>query len=65
VISKIGEVTLKDFGKVMSFFCKDILEDFNKDNSADVAKLEKEEIKFISKSINKKAVKLVKKKLMV
>ena len=32
VVSKIGEVTIKDIGKVMSFMAKDILEDMEKDS---------------------------------
>lgn len=32
VTSKIGEVTIKDIGKVMGFMTKDILEDMEKDN---------------------------------
>ena len=32
VTSKIGEVTIKDIGKVMGFMTKDILEDMEKDS---------------------------------
>ena len=32
VVSKIGEVTIKDIGKVMGFMTKDILEDMEKDS---------------------------------
>lgn len=34
VISKVGTITDKDFGKLMGLFTKDIIEDFTKDNDA-------------------------------
>jgi broad-specificity NMP kinase len=41
VVSKIGEVTEKDTGKVQGLFGKDTLDDFLKDYSSNYEKLEK------------------------
>jgi Rnl2 family RNA ligase len=45
VISKIGEVTQKDFGKLKGLFTKDIMEDFLKDTKFDIKLLDKGEQK--------------------
>src|SRR5690606_4752298 len=37
VISKVGEISNKDFGKLMGLFTKDMIEDFMKDNDAFLA----------------------------
>ena len=63
VISKIGEVTPKDFGKLLGMFNKDIIEDFTKDYLALLEDLDKKEIKVINKSIGSLAMKLVKEKI--
>ena len=36
VISKIGQVTNKDFGRILGLTVQDILEDFTKDTARDV-----------------------------
>ncbi|MCP4522145.1 MAG: RNA ligase, Rnl2 family [Cytophagales bacterium] len=50
VISKIGEVSPKDLGKVLGLFSKDVLEDFLKDYGEITKDLEKKEMKLITKS---------------
>jgi len=52
VLSKVGQVTIKDFGKIMGMFSKDIVEDFSKDYEELVNDLEKQEWKNIKKSIS-------------
>ncbi|MCI5083053.1 MAG: RNA ligase, Rnl2 family [Saprospiraceae bacterium] len=59
VLSKIGEVSMKDFGKVLGLFNKDILEDFEKDNQEALAALDKKEHKMLTKSLGKFTPKLV------
>ncbi|MFT5821176.1 MAG: Rnl2 family RNA ligase [Crocinitomix sp.] len=60
VLSKIGEVSVQDFGKVVGLFNKDILEDFTKDYHEHLSELEKKEVKVVTKSFSKKAATLVK-----
>jgi len=60
VISKIGEVTQKESGKILGLLGKDSLEDFLKDYQSDYENLEKNEQKAINKFVNAEAVKLVK-----
>lgn len=64
VLSKIGEVTTKDFGKVLGMFNKDILEDFQKDYHELLATLEKKEQKSINKSLGGITTKMVRKRLV-
>jgi len=64
VISKIGEITMKDFGKIMGMFNKDVVEDFTKDNHQALDELDKKEIKIINKSFSDKSRQLVKNRLM-
>lgn len=64
VISKIGAVTVKDFGKVLGMFSKDAVEDFLKTNDEAYNQLEKPEMKAITKFINTQAQKLVKTYMM-
>ncbi len=64
VLSKIGEVTTKDFGKVLGLFNKDILADFQKDYQEVLATLEKKEQKSINKSLGEVTTKLVRKRLI-
>ena len=59
VISKIGEITNKDFGKVIGMFNKDVIEDFTKDYGERLSELEKKERKMVTKSIGKHTAKLV------
>lgn len=63
VISKIGEVTTKDFGKVLGMFNKDVIDDFLKDYQYITDHLEKKEFKLVTKSFNKTANHLVKEKM--
>jgi len=63
VISKIGEVTEKDFGRVLGMFNKDIIDDFFKDYGDIINELEKKELKLIRKSFNKVAVEMVNRKV--
>jgi Rnl2 family RNA ligase len=54
VISKIGEVTRKDFGKLLGLVCKDVYEDFIKENECS-----EEEWKVLSKAITKDVRELI------
>ena len=63
VVSKLGLVSMKDFGKILGLFQKDIVEDFTKDYHTFLDELEKKEIKLITKSFGKKAVGIVKEEL--
>ena len=53
-MSKIGEVTQKEFGKVIGLFSKDVLEDFNKDFSNQYEWLKNQEQKQLNKSLSKR-----------
>ncbi len=60
VISKIGEVSHRDTGKLMGLVMSDALEDFIKDNEFDPSKeLDKAEWKKIAKSINPQLAQLI------
>jgi len=63
VLSKIGEVSLSDFGKVMGLYSKDVIEDFLKDYEEPFNALEKADRKVITKSFAAVASGLVRKKL--
>jgi Rnl2 family RNA ligase len=52
VISKIGEVTDKDFGKILGAFTKDILEEHIKDDES-FNNMEKEDRKVVTKLLSK------------
>jgi len=52
VLSHIGTVTDKMFGKVQGLFMQDVMEDFRKDHAEEMDKLEKKRIKIIQKRIN-------------
>lgn len=52
VLSHIGAVTNKDFGKIMGAFNKDIIEDFKKEHN-DFNTLEKKESKRVSKEMSR------------
>jgi len=63
VLSKEGEVTHKDFGRILGLFNKDVIEDFNKDFASHLNELEKKERKLITKSFSKLSVALIKRHL--
>lgn len=62
VISKIGEVTKEDFGKILGMFNKDIIADFEKEFGDDFIQIEKAEQKTIRKKLNAEAALIVRKK---
>jgi Rnl2 family RNA ligase len=51
VISKLGEITDKDFGLLMREMNHDVIEDFMKDNREDFLKLDKKEQKYMTKKV--------------
>ena len=51
VLSHIGEVGEKDFGKIMGLLNKDTIEDFLKDHREEFTSLEKKEAKLVTKRI--------------
>lgn len=59
VISHLGEVTLKDIGKIIGLTAKDVLEDFKKESGA-LNLLEKSEEKMVTKFMQNQVAKLVK-----
>ncbi len=59
VISKIGTIDFKDFGKVMGLMNQDILEDFNKDYAEAFSQLEKKEQKRLRKSMTQPVRRLI------
>jgi len=63
VVSKIGEISQKDFGRVLGMFNKDVVEDFLKDYHQITDELEKKELKLITKSFAKTATELVNNKI--
>lgn len=63
VLSKIGEVTEKDIGKVLGLFSKDVVEDFLKDHKTQTDLLEKKELKLVTKSFAKTANTMVVKRI--
>ncbi len=63
VISKIGEVTEKDFGQILKMLNQDITEDFFKDFPHLKDELDKKEIKLLTKYIQIPAVRLVRQRL--
>lgn len=63
VVSHVGEVTHKDFGKLMKEFNQDILADYTKD-SGDFSNLEKEEQKIITKSLNKETSSFIRERFL-
>ena len=60
VLSKLGEVTIKDFSMIIGDFNRDIIGDFTKDYNAQFSILEKKEQKQITKSIGFKSTKMIK-----
>lgn len=63
VVSKIGKVEAKDFGKILGLFNKDILEDFDKDSDL-LLNINKEDKKRVTKLLNGKTTELIRKNLM-
>lgn len=63
VLSKIGEVSPNDFGRVMGLFSKDVIEDFLKDHGDSLNDLEKSDRKMVTKSFSAQAALLIKKRL--
>jgi len=59
VLSKIGEVTQKDFGKIMGLFSKDIIEDFLKEEQEFFDTLEKTDRKKVTKYVGQSAALMV------
>ena len=52
VLSKIGKVGLKEFGKIMKEFSQDAMNDFLKDHGEEFQQLDKKEQKVVSKTLN-------------
>lgn len=63
VISKIGQVTIKDFGKILGEMMKDILKDYEKDDKNFNSIEDKKEEKLIKKKLSKVVANLIKLKL--
>ncbi len=59
VLSKIGEVTNKDFGKILGDFMLDIIEDYEKE--FDLPELDKKEAKLVNKLVNGEAAQTIRK----
>ncbi|MCH2044302.1 MAG: RNA ligase, Rnl2 family [Saprospiraceae bacterium] len=63
VLSKIGEVSHKDFGRILGMFSKDVIKDFFKDFGEAVDDLDKKELKLVKRSFSKAATSMVNAKL--
>jgi Rnl2 family RNA ligase len=63
VISHIGQITNKDFGKLAGAFSKDIIEDFVKDNDSFIA-LSKKDQKYVTKYANNRACSMIKSNIL-
>ena len=59
VLSHMGEVTIKDTGKIIGLFSKDVVDDFSKDHEEEISEIDKHELKFLHKSIAEKVRKLI------
>jgi Rnl2 family RNA ligase len=64
VLSKIGFVTIEDFGRVMASFCEDVLDDFLRDFDEPFSQLDGAEQKFLRKQLNKTASPLIRERLL-
>lgn len=60
VLSKFGELSIKDFGQLMGEFNRDVITDFTKDYSSQFLLLEKQDQKLIKKSITPLTAVLIK-----
>lgn len=63
VLSHLGEVTEKDFGKILGNYSKDIFEDMSKDFE-EIENLPTSERKMLTKEINKRAGVVIRKNLL-
>ena len=61
VLSKLGTLTVKDFGLVMKEMIKDIKDDFEKDYPDVLSNLEKKDLKIVMNPINKELSTLIRK----
>lgn len=61
VVSKIGEISMKDFGKVLSVYVEDVIIDYEKEYSTIESK---DDRKMVNKHISAKVVPMIKKYLM-
>ncbi|MEA3360911.1 MAG: RNA ligase family protein [Thermodesulfobacteriota bacterium] len=59
VISKIGSIGQKEFGKLIQLFSKDILDDFFKDHIEEYNGLEKKEQKQLTRKLSQKCAELI------
>jgi Uma2 family endonuclease len=59
VISKIGQVTKKDFGKLIAGLAEDVIETYNRENGLKYINLEKNEKKLITKKLSPELVRTV------
>jgi len=59
VLSKIGNVTEKDFGKILGLFNKDVIEDYMKEYDEELNVLVKEDRKKVTNAINNKSANLI------
>jgi len=64
VISHIGEITQKSFGKLLGTFCKDIIEDLEKEHPELFEGVEKDRLKVVNKSINKDAQEFIRERFV-
>lgn len=64
VLSKVGTITDKDFGKITGLLNKDALEDFNKDHSDSFSILDKKEQKYITKHLGQINSQLIRKNFL-
>ncbi len=63
VLSKMGPVTPKDFGRLMGLLGRDVMDEFDKDHAATFADLQKFEQKHAKKQLNAALTTLVKNRL--
>jgi Rnl2 family RNA ligase len=61
VLSKIGDVTDKDFGKLLGLFVQDVIKDFEKDNDDIISKTESDQRKLIKNGIRGLGIDFVRK----
>lgn len=64
VLSKLGTLTNKDFGKLMKEMIEDVKEDFEKDYPGILGNLEKKDLKLVMAPINKQISNLLKKEFL-
>ena len=64
VISKIGAVSIKDFGKVLGAFNQDVSVDFRKENQEKLLSVDKADLKRVNKLFGRVAADLVRKRLL-